>query len=212
VYDLDGVKFLIASLLVIIAICSAEVPPACRNAFDSFTATASLSIFDSDCINIWEGLSIAMETRSQKERVDVIGMHAGMRFNLSIWSFYTQQVQYILNRDTQTCQKSASGPFPSPNFPPNATVERRTLIGNERCLVIGFGSGSIREQVIVTDEGCIPIRVDVFNTTAQTLSLTENVSDFVPSVDQAVFDLPAACKQAKTVRSAPVKYYKPFWG
>ena len=125
---------------------------------------------------------------------------AGKGYNLSVYTFYNQNTQYIYDRSSKTCHKQASPPF-NTGWPTNATVMGRTRVGNQPADFVRFVDPTYPNTNIDTLlSECTPIRVGFYNTTDHALYIEEHIFNWDLSVNPDVFqDLPDACNHNKVM-------------
>jgi hypothetical protein len=119
--------------------------------------------------------------------------------NLSIWVNGKTQTQYILDRSSQKCQKNPSGQWSNSSIPADARFDSRRMQGVQLVDMWSFEMPQFGERFLLWTAGgaaCIPVKLDIINSTSSSLIMTESIYNFVESIDRDLFDLPAACQQS----------------
>jgi len=197
-------RFLIVSTLLCVAVF-AQRHYQCHEP-EQFSCQVARLWFDTNsCVSGFSRGFIAQDSKQEMKRMDlhIFNENTMKMSNITIWQFYMTNTQYTYDRVAKTCTKTNTGPWQNTWFT-NGTWMGSVMSGLqmlEHWMIPDESTPQLLFSVYQT-EGftCIPVRVDVFNTTAQSIALEDSIYDWTTEVDGNIFqDLPAACSSAKEV-------------
>eukprot|EP01104_Vermistella_antarctica_P001141 TRINITY_DN111_c0_g1_i1.p1 TRINITY_DN111_c0_g1~~TRINITY_DN111_c0_g1_i1.p1 ORF type:complete len:257 (+),score=62.09 TRINITY_DN111_c0_g1_i1:86-772(+) len=176
----------------------------CTTLPPQFTAGMRMMILKDNCATLYEIGYIYYDYVGQQVRVDVSGsINNATNFTASVYQFYSEQTEYIMDRGSGTCYKQALNSTLSSNtLPSNAQVLGQVTLGSEVLDLMWISTGTSYGVEVTLTSNCFLVGENIFNTTSSgdtELIASYDYWNFVPMVPSYFNELPAECNNAQVI-------------
>jgi len=121
---------------------------------------------------------------------------------MTSWSDYSTGMTWtFIYADKKCYHGKLNGTISPPIIPTDAKLVGQLLLGDQQVESWQWEEDSNQNGLLVTRGACTPVSFTVVDPTTQDTILAETFGNFVPSVNNMLFQLPSECTQQKEIKA-----------
>jgi len=171
------------------------------NIADAFSASFELVSMNKSTITFSAIGDIYFSYPMKVIRTDIF-FSDGKSEEMTSWSDYSTGMSWTFIYAYKKCYHGKlNGTISPPMIPTNAELVGHLLLGDQQVESWQWEEGGNQNGLLVTRGACTPVSFTVVDPTTQDPILAETFGNFVPSVNNILFQLPSECTQQKEIKA-----------